>query len=230
MENCKKKDQNFISVLTVFNKNAIPYWVCHGTLLGIIRDKELIEWDHDIDIGVLFDHVSVKEIINLMTKEGFKIRDDYGTFGLHTDTISFTRKGGRIVDINFYKISKEDTGEEFFHVRWGTPKNNLMKLVDALSMADTYAGKYKKLINSFSLFKFFFKILKIILIRIKLFYKITGYSEPANLIIAPKIIYFQGLEVKIPIESEKYLHYIYGNEWKIPNKNYIWHKDGKSLI
>ena len=36
----------------ILNSNNIPYWICHGTLLGIIRDSQLIPWDHDIDIFV----------------------------------------------------------------------------------------------------------------------------------------------------------------------------------
>ena len=47
-----KTDKNLIDSILILNKTKIKYWVCHGTLLGIIRDKSLIEWDHDIDIGV----------------------------------------------------------------------------------------------------------------------------------------------------------------------------------
>ena len=45
-------DPNFITVINLLNENNIPYWLCQGTLLGIIRDNKLIEWDHDIDIAV----------------------------------------------------------------------------------------------------------------------------------------------------------------------------------
>jgi phosphorylcholine metabolism protein LicD len=36
----------------VLERNNIPYWLDAGTLLGIVRDKELIPWDYDIDLGV----------------------------------------------------------------------------------------------------------------------------------------------------------------------------------
>ena len=51
----KNEDPNFIDVINLFNKYKIDYWICHGTLLGIIRDKKLIEWDHDIDIALWDD-------------------------------------------------------------------------------------------------------------------------------------------------------------------------------
>ena len=43
---------NFLETINILNNNKIQYWLCHGTLLGIIRDNELIPWDHDIDIAV----------------------------------------------------------------------------------------------------------------------------------------------------------------------------------
>ena len=46
-------DRNFLDTISILNKNKVDYWVCHGTLLGIIRDGKLIEWDNDIDIGVI---------------------------------------------------------------------------------------------------------------------------------------------------------------------------------
>ncbi len=61
--NCREKvDQNFEEVIRLLNVNKIEYWICHGTLLGIIRDNELIPWDHDIDIAVWQDKSLKKKI------------------------------------------------------------------------------------------------------------------------------------------------------------------------
>ena len=56
----KKIDPNLIEIINLLDKNEISYWVCHGTLLGIVRDKDLIPWDHDIDIAV-WDEKNLKE-------------------------------------------------------------------------------------------------------------------------------------------------------------------------
>tara|TARA_Y100001970_G_C14171265_1_gene824312 strand:- start:729 stop:977 length:249 start_codon:yes stop_codon:yes gene_type:complete len=45
-------DPNFVQAVKLFDKNKISYWVCHGSLLGLIRDGNLIPWDHDIDFAV----------------------------------------------------------------------------------------------------------------------------------------------------------------------------------
>ena len=98
-------DKNFFKAIEILNINKINYWICHGTLLGLIRDKKLIEWDHDIDIAVWSDKITKKEIIKIFHDENFILQKG---FGLSDDIISFKRKGGRIVDINFYeKIFKE---------------------------------------------------------------------------------------------------------------------------
>ena len=67
-----KIDKNFCEVINILNKNKISYWVCHGTLLGIIRDRKLIAWDPDIDIAVLQKSESRKKISKLFRNKGLK--------------------------------------------------------------------------------------------------------------------------------------------------------------
>ena len=65
-------DKNFILAIKILNKKKIDYWICHGTLLGLVRDKRLIEWDNDIDIGVLKSSKNRCIIKTLFEKKGFK--------------------------------------------------------------------------------------------------------------------------------------------------------------
>ena len=51
-----------------------------------------------------------------------------------------------------------------------------------------------------------------------------GYTIPTKLFQSFKIIYVDGLRIKIPLFSKKYLKYLYGKNWKIPVKNYNWEK------
>jgi len=106
-------DPNFITVINLLNENNIPYWLCQGTLLGIIRDNKLIEWDHDIDIAVWSGVVEKKYITDLLSKANFKTKE---AFMVKNDVIYFIKDGGRIVDINFYqKIKlKSNFNSEFF--------------------------------------------------------------------------------------------------------------------
>lgn len=221
-------DPNFITIINLFNGNNIPYWICHGTLLGIIRDNKLIEWDHDIDIAVWADTVKKEYITNLISKANFKLRQG---FMVKDDIISFDKDGGRIVDINFYnKIKSETNQKEMAYVYWFVPKNILMKLIDAISISDKYNGKFKRLIKFFGFMQKLMLKLKKSLINNNFFYKEAGYTEPLELVQNIKKIKFHGLEINVPLQAEKYLEYIYGSDWKTPKKNYSWLKDSPSTI
>ena len=97
-------DQNFLLSLKIFEDNSINYWVCHGTLLGLIRDKKLIEWDHDIDFGLWYDEINKEKLINLFQKKGFNLVSD----GDGYDFITFNRGNGKRVDINLYRVNKKN--------------------------------------------------------------------------------------------------------------------------
>ena len=66
-----KFDPNFVLTVNIFNKFKINYWVCQGTLLGIIRDESLIPWDPDIDFAILHKNFNEKLIEKIMKKNGF---------------------------------------------------------------------------------------------------------------------------------------------------------------
>lgn len=48
-----KKARNMLFLSTDFlNKYGIKYYLEGGTLLGIVRDGDLLPWDHDVDISI----------------------------------------------------------------------------------------------------------------------------------------------------------------------------------
>ena len=57
-----KGDLHFKNVISILSSYDIPYWVDQGTLLGIIRDKEIIPWDWDLDFGVFENEISRKKL------------------------------------------------------------------------------------------------------------------------------------------------------------------------
>jgi hypothetical protein len=87
-KNFLKIDPNFIDAIKILNKLKVDYWICHGTLLGIIRNRSLISWDNDIDFGT-WNIKNKKKIIDSFIKQGFKYKKK--SFG-HNNLISFEKK------------------------------------------------------------------------------------------------------------------------------------------
>ena len=220
----KKIDPNLIEIINLLDKNKIIYWVCHGTLLGIVRDKNLIPWDHDIDIAV-WDEKNLKEKFKLiMFKNNYKLKEKYL---LEDDLLTFIKKGGREIDINFYH-KKFSNSEDIAYVKWFIPKNLICKIIDALSMAKDYKGKLMFFINKLQFIQPIFKLLKKILIKKNFFYKTVGYTQPLKLLKEFKKINFKNLKISVPVYYEDYLKYVYGHGWKTPIKKFNWIKDSPS--
>jgi phosphorylcholine metabolism protein LicD len=58
--------------VSILEKNGIKYWLDFGTLLGVIRDKELIAWDHDADICISGE--DVEKFLTIKNNFPFKYR------------------------------------------------------------------------------------------------------------------------------------------------------------
>ena len=220
----EKVDKNFALAVNILNKNKIKYWICHGTLLGIIRDNQLIPWDHDIDIAVWNSDNLKNKIKKIMLSKKFTLKEKYL---IEDDLLTFIKPGGREVDINFYKIKKVNDQNLAF-INWFVPKNFFFKLIDALSVGKKYQGNFKLFIRSLFFLKSLFKSLKIYLIKRGNFYKSIGYTQPLNLLLHFKVMKFKKLNIKIPKNYKEYLQYVYGDSWKKPKKDYNWIIDSPS--
>ena len=160
-----KIDKNFVEIIKLLNTHNIDYWLCHGTLLGIIRDNDLIKWDHDIDIAVWSNNTIKKKFSDIMIENNFILKEKYL---VDDDLLTFIKEGGREVDINFYD-KKFNGNSKVAYIKWLVPKNNIMKLIDALSSSDKYLGKGRFLINRLYFLQNFFKKVKIFFIKKRLF-------------------------------------------------------------
>ena len=220
-----KIDRNFVEVINILNKNNISYWVCHGTLLGIIRDKKLISWDPDIDIAVLEKNNSRSKISKLLKKKGFK--EIKKTFLKYDGMQKFIKKNGREVDINYYEQSKT---KNQVYIKWPIPKNLIMRIVEVLSISKSYQGNFKNIIKYFQIFEGLFTVIKKYLVKNNLYYSMAGYSHKKQYIDKLKTYKFYNLKILIPQNYNGYLKSIYGDDWKIPKKKFNWIRNSPSTI
>lgn len=215
-------DPNFVLTINTFNKFKINYWVCQGTLLGIIRDQSLIPWDPDIDLAILKKNFNEKLIKKIMKKNGF-IRKK--KFFKNDNLITFKKKGGRDVDINIYDLDKKN---KFVQTKWFVPKNLIMRFIEVLSFSKSYEGRFKLIVKFLSFSEGYFKIIKKRLINNDMFYKQAGYAHPYKFISKLKKKNFFGQNIIMPFFYLDYLDYTYGKNWRKPKKIYNWFKDSPS--
>ena len=217
-----KIDPNFKVTITIFNKLKINYWICQGTLLGIVRDQSLIPWDPDIDLAVMDKQFNKDLIEKIMKKNGFSKKKKFFKFD---NLMTFQKRGGRDVDINYYKLNNR---RNLVQTEWYLPKNIVMRFVEVLSFSKKYNGRGKLIIRCLSCLEPLFKVIKKILIKKGMFYKKGGYSHPRRFIDKFKQIKFFDLNIIVPFFYLEYLKYTYGKSWRKPKKNYSWVKDSPS--
>ena len=225
----------FKDVCDLLRKNRINFWICHGTLLGIIRENRLLPWDHDIDFAV-WDHETDKNyIIDIMLSHGYQqeaITEDM-------DCLHFVGEEKK-VDISFYKIK-----DNVASIKWAVyPTDIIGRLM--VFVSNNISKNNDEISNDYSIPK---KVLLTIIRRFSLVLgfvlpnnlkniinkqamkkiKYTGYSYPLE-IMQIKNIEYAGIKIPVPFDSEACLKHTYGKDWKTPQKNYIWYEEADNLI
>lgn len=54
-------------------------------------------------------------------------------------------------------------------------------------------------------------------------------SVPSHFFMSLSTMKVYGVEIKVPKKAEEYLEYRYGKDWKIPKKDYVYHRDDKAI-
>lgn len=220
-------DPNFVQAVKLFDKNKISYWVCHGSLLGLIRDGNLIPWDHDIDFAVWSSDYKKKDIIDIFVLAGFRLKDNNMVGSLH-----FVRKGGRGVDINFYKeLEGEDNKiAPLVGVLWRMPRSKLGAIFNIIFQNQEYKGKYKRIYRIVTSLQILFIPVYKVLDRLNLLFVMRGYTTPKILLSNFIFIDYFGINCCVPAQAEEILSFIYGPEWRAPSKNYDWTTQSSSVV
>jgi len=205
-----KLDRNFIETIQILNEHKISYWIFAGTLLGIIRDNNLIPWDNDIDIAILSGSISKEQIKDLMLSNGYEVKDD----GNKYEYIVFKKHGGKEVDINFLKLSKD---RKFYYLDWDHSNNTILaKIIYKILLV---LNKLSQVTHS-NVFCYLGKI-----IRNKLSPLITrtgGVAIPVKFLNSFSNYEYNNLMIRIPSDYIQVLEYFFGNDWKTPKMNYKW--------
>ena len=228
----RKIESILIKTIQLLKKDHINYWITDGTLLGIIRDDKIIPWDTEIDIGLWRSEKSTVEIKKLFIENGYKyiesFADDHCLLFMIDDIY---------LDINLYSKNQKKV-----FIKWATyPKGffnkQIIRVANFMFEIEKTNHNHKNQLLFKSILK---KLIQIIIIFIpktlknlifkyaKNKYIYIGCSYPLELLKFKQIL-FRGHELVVPIDSEEYLRLTYGDDWRIPNRNYDWKNDTFNL-
>jgi phosphorylcholine metabolism protein LicD len=119
--NISISERNLLEFCKIFKSIRIKYFLLYGTLLGIYRNKKLINYDNDIDIGCFNEsfNKNKKIIIDKLKKKNFLVFYESNTL------ITFSKNKNYIDLYLFSKITF--TGGRFAYLFY-IPKKFLIKL------------------------------------------------------------------------------------------------------
>jgi len=198
--------------LNILNKHKIKYWVDSGTLLGLIREGDILDHDKDLDIGIHYNNINCFiQLIPKIKLQKYRVRYElYNGIPVKFKMYPQIKEDLRI-DINVYK---EKENEYLFS-----------PLTCFIEPDGLFFKQYQKII------KFFWR---------KVFKVIETNKFPYNTVkqtytwIIPikyynNITYNEIFSCYIFKDSESYLKYRYGT-WKIPKKQWKLFKDDRGFI
>jgi phosphorylcholine metabolism protein LicD len=223
----KRWIENLIKVSDILKDLKIDFFLDTGTLLGAVRDKKIIPWDNDVDIGILFDQYTKDTIDSLVLElylNGYNV--DY------FDTAIYVFKNPDIhIGIMLYRTEQEQyisfLKKSIYKIKVLCLIRNIKKniLIKSLGYRTTYKIKAFLIQYRFIAKSFPDNLLK------------RGVREEIRKIIIPKYFFnnlaeisFYGRTYLAPREYESYLKHRYGKTWKIPIKAYDYIKDDRSLV
>jgi len=215
-----------LSLLQAFEKICktynLTYWIDHGTLLGAVRDGGFIPWDDDLDVTM--PREDYEKFLKIMKKE------------LPENIFLQTKMTDPTTPVHYAKLRDRnstyiDAWEEekeigyhqgifidIFPVNFIDP-NDAKKYSQIMSMAKFFSNRYVKIDSIAKLF----------------IDKMNGYHSPEHTFIVSggesmhyvthvaketvfplEILFFEGMEVPVPYDSEAYLRSIFGDHYMTP--------------
>ena len=140
----------------VLEEEKCNYFLDAGTLLGAIRDKKFIPWDHDVDLGIIYNNQKkIDELIKAL-KQNFYVRalefkdapeiwkpGKYRIIKVYKK-IGLFRRDKLCLDIFiFYKSTLEKTGEEVYKYGvWGRNAFYPENILKEFKSIEFYNRKY----------------------------------------------------------------------------------------
>lgn len=243
-----KAIEALITVSELLKSNNIPFFLLAGTTLGAVREKGMIAWDDDIDIGVFFeDEKKVGEILIS------NLPNEYKWIDRHSNP-RYAKLHGKVLYndscvIDVFPLVKTSDNAFLRRIQW-VERKVLSKTMKAKIPGSNYIDEYSKhvfiekakLVFSNMLSKIVPRSLieKMVERNALRFQRVDGhlfvnmysiYSLEKELILAdwlnkPSLVEFEGKEYPTVGDTDSYLRKLYGDYMTPPpEKDRISHHD-----
>lgn len=219
----------------VLDKQGIEYWLDMGTLLGAVRDGKFIPWDHDIDLGAWHTQISkMHAVFQELNDRGFK-----SYIEVWNGAVRILNKDWR-VDITLYQLNngkatytwliRQTIMEQFldYLYRILLPEQHLLFEYGRIPASITTG--LCKIAQHIVPYAFRIHLIKYLGVLHKKIGGIIQLEIPNHFFTNLSTITFYGMEFKVPAETEEYLAYRYGKDWKVPKKNYVYYKNNGAIV
>ena len=235
------KQRSFMEIFRVFEALKIPFWLDQGTLLGLVRDGQLLANDHDIDLGMWEEDYrqNRRQIIDMFKLEGAWLE----TFKPHQLSISALDGRSAMVNIAFYRRSA-GKGKMACKKLYYPGTNRLADFLLRVAIFSGYAagGWLEQLKPGGRLARILIGISKIFPAPLWRFLcYCAGRSQylfkPAVMMAVPEHFFLNlqqitvdGLVLPVPFNAQAYLALKYGPDWQEPKDEWVFWKDDGAII
>ncbi len=190
-------------------------WVDQGTLLGLVRDGKLIEWDNDIDLSCMYGdrpRVRLSDVSKMMDEGFVPLTSRFGITIKPLDNSTDAKK----VDLTFIYRKKGrymKSYSDFEH------QNFLAKIFEK-TIKETLGAVYRSGRNGIRIFLWMFANGISWWYR-SFFMKTIDMECPDWQFDLKKTTFMDHLSnIYIYTRPEKYLIHKYGEDWKVPKKDW----------
>ena len=228
--------RNLREVKEILDKHHIKYWLDLGALLGAVRDGRIMEWDHDIDIATTDDNweeivSTVPELLDrgfCVVLESYKVCDNLLRKAIYVEKkrcplaiIIYQIKGEYALDAGFLptnRISSLFCAIYMVLITEGIPVTRNWKIKLAHRLRPLIPNQLRKIFAVVARLMFSASSSRLYMWTIPMHYfEQLGSME------------FYGMTFNIPNNLEEYLKFHYGQDWKIPKKEWTWWEDDSAI-
>jgi hypothetical protein len=210
-------------ILDLLHQYDISYWLDSGTLLGLMREGQLLEDDEDIDLGVWStEEPKIKELLPLIRGLGYVLYSASYNGVIFKHNFIPKKKGLRKIDINIFREfgSHAWCPMYYFKVNPGQKTSNKFR--------DIFLGSIKG--GTRHLWKHFNSRVPVHVdinnFPWRTFLNIGTWWIPAGHF---KCLYFnEEWQAFVPVDWGKYLEFRYG-QWQQRDENWVFFRDDKGI-